>query len=187
MNGQARTTEEREKAEDRLVRRQDAKKRKLAEAGIDYDFEDIAYVSGFFPISHLLVISSFPLPRRKRSRGQRRLKIIRVSAPFYRLHMRIVQCSSRALTLRERPPSSAEKEWQRTLPYNFDLTVPAGFAFSFAPSLEWVTTTCGFSSCGPVSCSLGLSDGLSSDGSDGSPNAESGIFSALGGMARCGS
>lgn len=45
MDGQARTTGEREKAEDRLVRRQDAKKRKLAEAGIDYDFEDIAYVS----------------------------------------------------------------------------------------------------------------------------------------------
>jgi len=44
---QKRTTEEIEKAEDRLIQRQEAKRRKLAEAGIDYDFSAVAYVSAY--------------------------------------------------------------------------------------------------------------------------------------------
>ena len=44
---QPRTEEEQERAESRLLRRQEEKKRKLAEAGIDYDFEAISYVSWF--------------------------------------------------------------------------------------------------------------------------------------------
>ncbi|KAI9000667.1 hypothetical protein BD414DRAFT_472377 [Trametes punicea] len=38
-----RTEEEREKAERRLLKRQELRKRKLEEAGIDYDFEAVAY------------------------------------------------------------------------------------------------------------------------------------------------
>lgn len=34
------------KAEDRLIKRQNKKKRKLEEAGIKYDFDAVAYVSG---------------------------------------------------------------------------------------------------------------------------------------------
>lgn len=34
-----------EKAEDRLIERQDEKKRKLEEAGIKYNFDAVAYVS----------------------------------------------------------------------------------------------------------------------------------------------
>jgi hypothetical protein len=45
MLEQTRTDEEKSKAEDRLLRRQDAKKRKLAELGIDYDMGDAEYVS----------------------------------------------------------------------------------------------------------------------------------------------
>jgi nucleolar protein 15 len=45
MLKQTRTDEEKSKAEDRLLRRQDAKKRKLAELGIDYDMGDAEYVS----------------------------------------------------------------------------------------------------------------------------------------------
>jgi len=44
---QKRTTEEIDKAEDRLIQRQEAKRRKLAEAGIDYDFSAVAYVSAY--------------------------------------------------------------------------------------------------------------------------------------------
>ncbi|KAI9066327.1 RNA-binding domain-containing protein [Trametes sanguinea] len=40
-----RTEEEQEKAERRLLKRQEQRKRKLQESGIDYDFEDVAYVS----------------------------------------------------------------------------------------------------------------------------------------------
>jgi nucleolar protein 15 len=42
---QPRTEEEQSRAEDRLLRRQEEKKRKLEELGIDYDFGDAAYVS----------------------------------------------------------------------------------------------------------------------------------------------
>lgn len=42
-----RTEEERRKAEKRLIRRQEQRKRKLEEAGIRYDFEAVAYVSAF--------------------------------------------------------------------------------------------------------------------------------------------
>ena len=42
---QPRTEEELEKAEARLLKRQEQRKRKLEEAGIKYDFEPVAYVS----------------------------------------------------------------------------------------------------------------------------------------------
>lgn len=42
---QPRTEEQQDKAESRLLKRQDQRKRKLEEAGIKYDFEAVAYVS----------------------------------------------------------------------------------------------------------------------------------------------
>jgi hypothetical protein len=57
------------------------------------------------------------------------------------------------------------------------------YSFGFGPfdvcvscfrSGWFFTTACGFSSWGPVIWSLGLSSGLSSDGSDGSENADGG-------------
>ncbi|KAI0775046.1 hypothetical protein BD413DRAFT_669790 [Trametes elegans] len=55
-----RTQEEQEKAENRLLKRQEQRKRKLADAGINYDFEAVAYVSP--PIS--LWLFNTPLPFR---------------------------------------------------------------------------------------------------------------------------
>ncbi|KAH9902617.1 hypothetical protein C8Q73DRAFT_635570 [Cubamyces lactineus] len=46
-----RTEEEQEKAERRLLKRQEQRKRKLKEAGIDYDFEAVAYVSLYSSLS----------------------------------------------------------------------------------------------------------------------------------------
>lgn len=45
MGLQPRTEDEAEKAERRLLKRQEQRKRKLEEAGIKYDFEAVAYVS----------------------------------------------------------------------------------------------------------------------------------------------
>lgn len=42
---QERTDAEQEKVEKRLLKRQEARKRKIAAAGIDYDFDEVAYVS----------------------------------------------------------------------------------------------------------------------------------------------
>lgn len=44
-HNKTRTEEEQEKAEARLLRRQEDKKRKIEEAGLDYDFSAVAYVS----------------------------------------------------------------------------------------------------------------------------------------------
>ena len=45
-----RTEDEQQAAEKRLVKRQSERKRKLAEASIDYDFDKVAYVRfSFFP------------------------------------------------------------------------------------------------------------------------------------------
>jgi nucleolar protein 15 len=45
---QARTEEERSRVERRLIGRQNQRKRKLAEAGIDYDLDKAGYVRVFF-------------------------------------------------------------------------------------------------------------------------------------------
>lgn len=42
---QPRTEEQERAAEGRLLKRQEERKRKLADAGIEYDFEAVAYVS----------------------------------------------------------------------------------------------------------------------------------------------
>ncbi|KII84418.1 hypothetical protein PLICRDRAFT_118081 [Plicaturopsis crispa FD-325 SS-3] len=52
-----RTEEQREKAEARLIERQADKKRKLAEVGIDYDFDAVAYVRGLCNIPHCKMLS----------------------------------------------------------------------------------------------------------------------------------
>jgi hypothetical protein len=64
--------------------------------------------------------------------------------------------------------------------YNLGLGLSSFFALSCF--LSFVTTTWGFSSCGPVSKAFGLSSGLSSEGSDGSANADGGGFWVLGGI-----
>ena len=45
----SRTEESIQRAEKRLIKRQEERKRKLAEVGIKYDFNAIAYVSAFLP------------------------------------------------------------------------------------------------------------------------------------------
>jgi hypothetical protein len=45
---QPRTSEEQAKAEARLLKRQKEKQRKLEQAGIKYDFSQIAYVCDFY-------------------------------------------------------------------------------------------------------------------------------------------
>lgn len=48
MHAQPRTEESIQKAEKRLMKRQEERKRKLAEVGIKYDFDAVAYVSVLF-------------------------------------------------------------------------------------------------------------------------------------------
>ncbi|KDQ57076.1 hypothetical protein JAAARDRAFT_130954 [Jaapia argillacea MUCL 33604] len=50
LHNKLRTEEEQQKAEQRLLKRQEAKKRKLEEAGIKYDISKVAYVSNPFTI-----------------------------------------------------------------------------------------------------------------------------------------
>ena len=54
---QLRTEDERKKAERRLLRRQTKKKRKLQEAGIQYDFEAVAYVRFCHPLRLDIILS----------------------------------------------------------------------------------------------------------------------------------
>ena len=47
---QLRTEEEKDKVDRRLLKRQEERKRKLKEAGFDYDFDMVAYVCFLFPV-----------------------------------------------------------------------------------------------------------------------------------------
>jgi hypothetical protein len=60
-----RTQEEIEKAENRLIKRQTEKKRKLAEAGIKYDFEAVAYVGAAFRTFHISLTSLYFLSEKE--------------------------------------------------------------------------------------------------------------------------
>jgi nucleolar protein 15 len=53
------------KAEKRLIQRENERKRKLAEVGINYDFDAVSYVGCFFHIQ--IAVTYSPVSHRKRN------------------------------------------------------------------------------------------------------------------------
>jgi hypothetical protein len=63
MNLQSRTEIQQRAAEKRLLSRQAARKRKLAEAGIVYNFDKVGYVSAIVRCPRSLLKRSFPVEK----------------------------------------------------------------------------------------------------------------------------
>ena len=66
ISPQPREEKDIEKAERRLLKRQEQRKRKIEEAGIKYDFEAVAYVSDSPTVCHLPHLMSQLLTQKKK-------------------------------------------------------------------------------------------------------------------------